>query len=83
MKKIAFAAALLALSASGAFACTTDELTQKAQTFATKLTALAQKDAKKAQEISQKVQAESSQVKSLDDSCKKYDEWTAIIDKAM
>ena len=81
---LAAAAALFALSTStAAFAgCTADDLQQKVQTFSTKFTALAQKNPEKAQEISTKVQSEATQLKSLDDSCQKYDEWIALVDKA-
>ena len=78
---LAIAAALFALTTStAAFAgCTADDLQQKVQTFSTKFTALAQKDAQKAQEISAKVQSEAPQLKGLDDSCQKYDEWIALV----
>jgi hypothetical protein len=86
MRKIIFAAATaMALSTGSALAdCTVEQLTEKTKIFGEKLTALSQKSAQKASEISQKVQADSAQTpaKSLDDSCKKYDEWNAMIDKA-
>lgn len=81
---LAAAAALFVLTTGTAALadCTTDDLQQKAQTFAVKLAALAQKNAQKAQEISAKVQAEAPQVKNPDEACKKYDEWTALVDQA-
>ena len=86
MNKIIIAvAAVLALSTGSALAdCTVDQLTEKTKIFSDKLTTLAQKNAQKASEVSQKVQADSAQTpaKSIDDSCKKYDEWIALVDKA-
>jgi hypothetical protein len=86
MTRIIFAAvAIMALSAGTAFAdCTAEQLTAKTKAFSDKLTALAQTNAQKASEVSQKVQADSAQnpPKTLDDSCKRYDEWLAMIDKA-
>jgi hypothetical protein len=84
MKKIALAAAAVCLMLTGqaCAGCSNDELQVKVQAFGTKLTALAQKNAQKAVEIGQKVQAEAPQVKSADEACMKYDEWTALVDKA-
>jgi hypothetical protein len=82
MKQFALAAALLAFAANGALACSQSEFSEKVQTFSSKLTALAQKNPQKAQEISQKVQKEAPQAKGLDDTCKKYDEWIAAVNKA-
>jgi hypothetical protein len=82
MKKIVAAVlAAAVLSGSTAYACTPEELQAKAMAVSTKIQALAQKDPQKASEWSQKFAAQqgSAQPKTMDESCKFYDDILASI----
>jgi hypothetical protein len=84
MKTLVAALALMSLTSAAALAaCTQEEMTKKAQDYATKFQALAQKDPKKATDVSQQIQKEapdkSAKIKTIDDSCAYYDELIKLV----
>jgi hypothetical protein len=79
---LAAAIALTALSSAAASACTPEELQAKAMAVSAKITDMAQKNPQKASEWSQKFAAQSqaaTQPKSVDETCKMYDDLLASL----